>query len=470
MTTTKTRFANGKTRVTASNDATEASPKKSRRSRFDSKPKENGEIITQEGLKLAIAQGKLNEALAFIKAAVPTKPLHPVLANVLLVADQDKQQVTLATSDMAISLSASCEATVQRSGAITLPAEILSAVVSRCPLGLLAIDTTQTEESYSAILSDEQGGITEIRGMSSEEFPEIAAVTGSPASLPAKVVQAGLKGVLFAVSTDETKRVLTGMEWKLNGSTLHCTATDGHQVAKVALDTSGIGKKKRKVQTGAASAYIIPGKALKELAKTLEKTASETELKVFYDDKAKRVLFAVEENDLSKQISCQCLEEDYPDCDLLLSRYPFNQTVTISRSTLLSRLERLAVLADKKVKTVKFCFDSQQQTIDLSIERDYGKGRQVLDAAIPETVNGMAIKFNVTYLLNILKAMSSSALKLVMHQFNTPAKVEAAGDVDIPELRMEATYFLFPMVDQDEMNGQASSEETSEEQTTETDD
>lgn len=328
MTTTKTRPANGKTRVTASNDTTETIPKKSRRSRSDSKPKENREIITQEGLKLAIAQAKLNEALTFVKAAVPTKPLHPVLANVLLEADQDTQQVKLTTSDMAISLSASCEATVQRSGAITLPAEILSAVVSRCPMGLLAIDTTQTEENYSAILSDEQGGITEIRGMSSEEFPEVAAVTGSPASLPAKVVQAGLKGVLFAVSTDETKRMLTGMEWKLDSSTLHCTATDGHQIAKVVLDTSGIGKKKRKVQTGAASAYIIPGKALKELAKTLEKTASETELHVFYDNQAKRVLFAVEENDLSKQIVCQCLEEDYPDCDLLLSRYPFNQIVT----------------------------------------------------------------------------------------------------------------------------------------------
>jgi DNA polymerase-3 subunit beta len=469
MTITKNRSTNGKTRTTDPNDVAESIPKKSRRSKSNGQPRKAAETTTQEGLKLAIAQAKLNEALAFVKAAVPTKPLHPVLANVLLVADQDTQQVKLTTSDMAISLSASCEATVQRSGAITLPAEILSAVVSRCPMWLLAIDTTQTEESYSAILSDEQGGITEIRGMSSEEFPEIAAVAGSPASLPAKVVQAGLKGVLFAVSTDETKRVLTGMEWKLNGSTLHCTATDGHQVAKVVLDTSGIGKKKRKVQTETASAYIIPGKALKELAKTLEKTAPETEL-LSYDDKAKRVLFAVEENDLSKQISCRCMEEDYPDCDLLLSRYPFNQTVTISRSTLLSRLERLAVLADKKVKTVKFSFDSQHQTIGLSIERDYGKGKQVLDAAIPETVNGMAIKFNITYLLNILKAMSSSALKLVMHQFNTPAKVEAAGDVDIPELRMEATYFLFPMVDQDEMNGQASSKEISEEQTTEDDD
>ena len=469
MTTTKTRPTNGTTQATASNDGTQAIPKKSRRSKSDGKPKENVEMVTQEGLKLAIAQVKLNEALAFVKAAVPTKPLHPVLANVLLVADHEKQQVILTTSDMAISLSASCEATVQRSGAITLPAEILSAVVSRCPMGLLAIDTTQTEENYSAILSDEQGGVTEIRGMSSEEFPEVAAVTGSPASLPAKVVQAGLRGVLFAVSTDETKRVLTGMEWKLDSSTLRCTATDGHQVAKVVLDTSGIGKKKRKVQAE-ASAYVIPGKALRELAKTLEKTASETELQVFYDNQAKRVMFAVEENDLSKQIACQCLEEDYPDCDLLLSRYPFNQTVTISRSTLLSRLERLAVLADKKVKTVKFCFDSQHQTIDLSIERDYGKGKQVLDAAVPETVNGMTIKFNITYLLNILKAMSSSALKLVMYQFNTPAKVEAAGDVDIPELRMEATYFLFPMVDQNEMNGQASSETASEEQTTEDDD
>lgn len=215
---------------------------------------------------------------------------------------------------------------------------------------------------------------------------------------------------------------------------------------------------------------IIPGKALKELAKTLEKTASETELQAFYDGQAKRMLFVVEDDGLSKQIACQCLEEEYPDCDRLLNRYTFKQTATISRSTLLSRLERVAVLADKKVKTVKFCFDSQQQTITLSIERDYGKGKQVLEAAIPDPLNGMTIKFNINYLLNILKAISSSALKLVVHQNNTPARVEATGDVDIPELRMEATYFLFPMVDQAEVDGQSPSEETVEAQAAEDDD
>lgn len=229
-------------------------------------------------------------------------------------------------------------------------------------------------------------------------------------------------------------------------------------IANVVLELGGVGKKKRKMQID-ANIRVIPGKALKELVKTLEKTTSQTELQVFYDDKAKRIVFAVEDADLSKQMTCQCLEEDYPDCDLLLSRYRFSHTITISRSLLLSRLERLAVLADRKVKTVKFCFDSQQQTIDLSIEQDYGKGKQVLDAVIPKAVNGMEIKFNINYLLNILKAISSSAVKLIVHQFNTPARVEAAGDMDIPELRMDATYFLFPMVDRDEMNGHASAED-----------
>jgi DNA polymerase III subunit beta len=410
----------------------------------------------QIGMKLTVGQISLSEALAFVKAAVPSRPLHPVLANVLIVADQETQQLTLTTSDMAINLTARIEATVQQSGAIALPAEVLSAVVSKCPVGYLTLESMEVGANISAKLYDRQDGMTEMRGMSAEEFPEVLQVQSQPISLPAKVVQAGLKGVLFAASTDESKRILTGIEWQLNAGTLCCTATDGHQVALVNLATDGIGRRKRKQRSEAMSSLVIPGRVIKELAKTVDKVEAETQLQVAVesvgDNAAKQVQFTVGASGISKQITCQCLEESYPDCLALLDRYEFETTATISRYALMTRLERLAVLTDKKAKGVKCVFDHEAQKIELLIERDYGKGKQVMDADIPAELQGFEIRFNLQYLMNILRAMSSASLNLVMSKPSTPAKVESAGDLEIPELTMNATYFLMPMCSLNEVD------------------
>lgn len=403
----------------------------------------------QIGMKLTVGQISLSEALAFVKAVVPSKPLHPVLANVLVVADQETQQLTLTTSDMAINLSARIEATVEHTGAIALPAEVLSAVVSKCPVGYLTLESVEFGNKLTATLQDRQGGTTEIRGMSAEEFPEILQVQSPPVSLPAKVVQVGLKGVLFAVSTNESKRILTGIEWQLNAGTLCCTATDGHQVAFVNLETDGIGRRKRKQRSELMSSLVIPGRAIKELARTVDKVESETQLQVAVDrveeSAAKRVQFTVTASGVSKQIVCQCFEEAYPDCLALLDRYEFDTTVTMNRYALMTRLERLSALTDKKAKGVKFTFNHEAQRIELLIEREYGKGKQVMDAEVPAELEGFEIRFNLQYVMNILKAMSSAALNLVVSKPSSPAKVQSAGDIEIPELTMNATYFLMPM-------------------------
>lgn len=447
MTTTQTRS------VEQDEISTPRRKKRTRTSRHSKSP-------DPRGLKLTVAQTTLSEALAFVKSVVPNRPLHPVLANVLLIANQETQQLTLTTSDLVINLSASIQSSVQRSGAIALPAEVLSAVVSKCPVGFLTLESMESGNKITATLCDRQEGITEIRGMSAEEFPDVVEVQGQPVSLPAKVVQAGLKGVLFAVSTEESKRILMGIEWKLKAGTLCCTATDGHQVAFVNLETDGIGKRKRKPRVEESRSLVIPGRAIKELAKTIDKVEAETQLQVTVDNfgetDAKRVQFIVAASGFSKQIICPCLEEPYPDCLALLDRYEFATTVTMNRHALMTRLERLAVLTDKKAKGVKFVFDRDAQKIELLIERDYGKGKQVMDAEVPDDLEGFEIRFNLQYLMNILKAMSSASLNLVVNKPSTPAKVESAGDVEIPELIMTATYFLMPMCSLNEVEADPS--------------
>jgi DNA polymerase III subunit beta len=200
----------------------------------------------------------------------------------------------------------------------------------------------------------------------------------------------------------------------------------------------------------------VPGRAIKDLARVVDKVESETQLQVAVDsvgeNDAKQVQFAVATSGISKQIICPCLEESYPDCLALLDRYEFETTVAMNRYALMTRLERLSVLTDKKAKGVKFVFDPEAQKIELLIEREYGKGKQIMDAEIPAVLEGFEIRFNLQYVMNILKAMSSSALNLVISKPHTPAKVESSGDFDIPELTMNATYFLMPMCSLNEVD------------------
>lgn len=405
-------------------------------------------------IHLVCKQETLNEALTFVKTAVPNRTNQPVLTNVLIAANTTQQRITLTTSDLTLTLTASFSAEVIAGGEITVPADILAEIISKCPSGNLILTTQATTSlmagkpiaHHQAQVVDEQNGITHLRGMSASEFPSTPSIKAARIELPAKVIKAGVQGAMFAICNDEEKRILTGLNWVLHPiqKTLHCTATDGHQVAIVRLDLGGIGKKRRQAkQTAEEIRCTIPMKALKELTRTLEKCKLDTPLQFASEDN--RVIFEVTENGITRQLLCQCLEGDYPDCQALLSRYQYPRQVTLDKYDLLARLDRLAVLADKKEHAVRLKFDRATQSVTLSIERDYGKGQQQMPAMLPDEMNDLEILFNVTYLLNAIKALGSSALKLVMNQPDTPANICSAGELEMPELNMEATYFVMPL-------------------------
>lgn len=461
---------------------------------------ETNSVTTSEPstpIRLSCDQEVFANAMSFLKPNLPRKAIHAILNNVLIHADQNLQQVTLTVSDMTTTVSASFEATIEAGGKITLPAEVLNDVVRMCPKKDIIHLTSEIQEvistspkspkgtksqtgkksakpktakqpesaqfestetpaiAYTAYIQDDHDGTTEIRGLDPAEFPEVDRITTKPTSLPAKVVHAGLSSVLFASSTEETKQILTSVQWTLNHtqSQLHCNATDGHQVAMVTVKTNGIGKKRRNTsaQADQATESIIPARMLGELSKTLEKVEPDAAFKFAYDRKTKRVLFEVEHDGIRKRFITQCFDGGYPDCPALLKQYQFRHTITLNRAELLDRLERLEVLADKKVNGVMIRFNAKEQQIQLSLEQDFGRGNQTMSAEIPQELDGTEVQFNVKYLTAAVKALMSSALRLTLDKPYTPAKIQSVGDVEVPELEMDAVYFLLPQFDKDKL-------------------
>ena len=181
-------------------------------------------------MKIVCSQTELNTAIQLVSRAVATRPTHPVLANVLLTADAGTDRLTLTGFDLNLGIQTALSASIESSGAITLPARLLGEIISK--LSVESPITLINEENSDQIEINSLGGSYQMRGMSADDFPELPLVeTGTSIKLKASSLSQALKATLFSSSSDEAKQVLTGVHLLFDGISMEAAATDGHRLS-----------------------------------------------------------------------------------------------------------------------------------------------------------------------------------------------------------------------------------------------
>lgn len=394
-------------------------------------------------MKLICNQSDLNSNLSFVSRAVSSRPSHPILGNVLLVADAKRGQLRLTAFDLSLGIQTSFPADVQEEGSITLPAKLLGDIVSRLPEGNLTLTVTDSvaeaevesadAESFIATLTS-QSGRFQLRGLSAAEFPSLPTVAdGTPLMLPVAALNEGLRGALFAASTDETKQILTGVHFRGTADTLEFAATDGHRLAVVETPTQVEAEEGEDAIQGSNLenfSVTIPAKALRELERMLATRQDSDLVSLFVDDTQAIFEFG------DQRLTSRKLEGAYPAYQQLIPRQ-FSRTVSLERKRLLSGLERVSVLSDQKNNLVKFSLNSEDSQIILSVEaQDLGNARESLPAEIMGTSGEIA--FNVKYLMDGLKALPSGDIQMQLNEGNQPV-------IFTPLSGAKMTYLVMPV-------------------------
>lgn len=380
-------------------------------------------------MKLVCAQSDLSSNLSLVSRAVPSRPTHPVLANVLLQADAETNQVSLTGFDLSLGIRTSFNADVWQGGAIALPAKLLVDITSRLPEGEITLDDESatdgtTGEGLIVTLTPKTGKY-QLRAMGAEEFPELPLIEDTTAIyLTATALIEGLRGSLFATSGDETKQVLTGVHLTVKQDTLEFAATDGHRLAVV--ETAN----ERPLEDNEQQLEVtVPARALRELERMLTHNAASEEPISLYLDQG-QVIFAWQ----NQRLTSRTLEGQYPAYRQLIPR-EFERQVTVERRQFLSTLERIAVLADQKNNIVKLTIDSAAQELTLSCEaQEMGSGRESMAAEIAG--EDIEIAFNVKYLMEGLKALPSSEIQMHINQNLSPVIFTPLGGVKMTYLAM----------------------------------
>jgi DNA polymerase-3 subunit beta len=398
-------------------------------------------------MKLVCSQASLSSNLSLVSRAVSTRPSHPVLANVLLVADEEAQQVKLCAFDLSLGIQTCFPADVSIGGKLTLPARLLTDIVSRLPDGDITLEGNleDKENSNNLVTLTCSSGRYQVRGMGAEEFPELPQVEGGDsASLPVESLIEGLRSSLFATSGDETKQVLTGVHLSIQSDGMEFAATDGHRLAVVqtineeaaveAPKSKGKSKEPKEVKEVAKEEaegvdVTIPGKALQELTKMLERQTGDS-VAVQFDQS--QVVFEWTDQRLTSRL----LEGQYPNYRQLIPRQ-FARQMACDRRLLLGALERIAVLADQKNNIVKLSLDNTEQQLSLSVDaQDVGSGKETIPAQI--TGDDLDIAFNVKYLMEGLKVITTSEIQMQLNSATSPAIVSPLGGVKM-------TYLVMPV-------------------------
>ncbi len=348
---------------------------------------------------LKATQEKLLAVLQSVAGIVERRHTLPILANVLIRKTGSQLQWT--SSDLEIQIRTQSEFDGDAGNfSTTLGARKLIDILRTMP----SDQTVSLESSQSKMIL--KGGKSKftLQTLPSEDFPLVQESPnfGPPFSIPQKTLKDLLGQVSFAMAVHDIRYYLNGILFVAQGKQLSLVATDGHRLAFTSA-TLDVDVPKQEV--------ILPRKTVLELLRLLSDKDGDIEMQ-FASNQAR---FRFD----GKEFVTKLVEGKFPDYNRVIPKSHKN-SITVGKASLLTMLQRTAILTSDKFKGVRINLDSgvlrvtssnaeQEEAID-EIEVDY---------------NGDAIEigFNVSYLIDVLVNMEQDMVRMDLADSNSSVLV-----------------------------------------------
>ena len=363
---------------------------------------------------LKSTQEKFLQALQSVAGIVERRHTLPILANVLL--RKNGADLELTTSDLEIQVHTKAQLNGDAgSFSSTVGARKLIDILRTLPAEQMI---TLTSAQNKLTLTGGKSRFT-LQTLPAEDFPLVqeAADFGPAFSIPQKSLRALISQVHFAMAVHDIRYYLNGILFVAEGKSLTLVATDGHRLA-LSQVTLEVEMPKQEV--------ILPRKTVLELQRLLKDEDTPIEMR-FAGNQAKFVFSGME-------FVTKLVEGKFPDYNRVIPKNHDNH-VTLGRVSLLSSLQRAAILTSDKFKGVRLNFEPGILRIASSnAEQEEAKEEIEIDYA----GDVIEIGFNVTYLMDALANMDQEMVTLSLHDANSSVLFTVPGQTGFK-------YVVMPM-------------------------
>jgi DNA polymerase-3 subunit beta len=328
-------------------------------------------------MKFTCSKHDLIEAINTVQKAVMAKATLPILEGIYIEA---KKNVKLVGNCFDLGIECSINGDVMEPGSIVLNSRMFGDIVRRLPDSEVFI---QVKDNYVVIIEC-NNAYFEIKGLSADGYPMLPEIEeDQKISISQSTLRELIRKTIYAISTDENRKILTGSLLEASNGDFNIVSLDGFRLAVA----------KTIIKEDINFKAVIPGKNLNEIHKILE--PSDETVKITLSKN--QALFEIN----NCKIISKLLDGDYMNYTSFIPAQ-FETVIEANVKGLTESIERASLITnDDKRYPVKFVIDDDKMMITSSAEIGISKE----EIEIKTDGNNMKIGFNPKYLLDSLKVV-----------------------------------------------------------------
>lgn len=383
-------------------------------------------------MKLICTQDNFKKAIYQVERIVAKKNTLPILNNILFKAE--KGYLTLLATNLEIGISVKMGAKIEKEGSITLPAQLISNFANNLPAGENI--TLEAKENKLKISGGQNKAI--IKGMPADDFPLIPnKKNNNLLELSSSEFKEALLKVMPAISFNEVRQELTGINILFQEKNIFLAATDSFRLAECEIKLEDKNKNKEEYENFKAkkNSVIIPAKTLLEL------------IRIIPSNQEENIRIAIEESQIffeinNTKIVSRLINGKYPEYKNIIPQD--YKTKIIGKQNLIQSIIKMASIFSKKGNNeITLKINSEKKKIFiLSESPEVGENSSELNFS--STGPNQEVLFNAKYLLDGINTISTSQVVILLNSASTPVAIKAV-DEKTSEILNNFIYIVMPI-------------------------
>lgn len=364
-------------------------------------------------MKLTIERDQLLRPLGLVTGVVERRQTLPILSNVFLSLDDGV--LTLIGTDLEVEVNYKIGVIEGDDGQCTVTARKLLDICRALP----ETATVTLEKTGDVVKVASGRSRFTLQSLPPDDFPRLETDDWEErAKLMQGVLRRLLEKTSFSMAQQDVRYFLNGVLFELEGDRVRTVATDGHRLAKSEASLEVSFDRPRQA--------IVPRKAVLELGR-------------FLDDSEDEVTVEINPNHMKltksdSVLTTKLIDGKFPDYQAVMAQVLERKLLT-DRSQFHDVLARTSVLTNEKFRGVRFGLSAGV----LEVTAHNPEQEEASDElAIEYDGEAVEIGFNVTYLMDALRAIDGKNVEMEFQDGNSGALLHAPDDA-------ETLYLIMPM-------------------------
>lgn len=366
-------------------------------------------------MNINIQKETLENPLSQVIGVVEKRQTLPILGNVFIELNQGT--LTLIGSDLETEITTRVHNVSGTDGKTTVSARKLFDICRSLKNEALLNLTVETDSKM--VVSAGKSRFT-LQTLSADDYPRLEETHWKHEFvIQQKQLNSLLTKTSFSMAQQDVRYFLNGLLLEIRNDHILSVATDGHRLAKTQVNVDNIDIEF--VQS------IVPRKAVLEIGKFLDAGSEE-----LVEVKLNSSHISVKSGDF--MFISKLIDGRFPDYEKVIPAN-LDKHIIINRENLIEILTRAAILSNEKFRGVSLTVENNLLQVR-SHNPDQERAKDEMEVAY--TGSSIEIGFNVSYLLEALRACDSENIDLGLLDPNTSCTFHAEGSND-------TLYLIMPM-------------------------